>query len=136
MNSTSMTFSMTLAAIAAAAALAACSTGDDDTPPAPEPAFSATLRMTPYGVPHVKAADFASLGFGAATAYLRENLCLLADQVLTVNGERSKYHGPAGIAMVAFVPISNRESDFFYRSYFDEDALAAAYGKTSEDSRE
>jgi len=143
MNFSAMTLSLpasvTLAAIAMAAALTACSSGDDDPPdppPVPKAAFSATIRMTPYGVPHVQAADFAGLGFGAATAYLRENLCLLADQVLTVNGERSKFHGAAGTAMVAFVPISNRQSDFFYRSYFDEDTLTMAYRETSADSRE
>lgn len=30
----------------------------------PQPVFEADVRMTTYGVPHVKANDFASLGFG------------------------------------------------------------------------
>lgn len=92
--------------------------------------------MTAYGVPHVRADDFASLGYGVAHAYLRQNFCLLADQVVTVSGERSKFHGPVGSAVVSFVPLPNRDSDFFYRSYFDDTALADAYRDTTVEVRE
>ncbi len=92
--------------------------------------------MTTYGVPHVKANDFASLGFGVAQVFLRENFCLLADQVVTVNGERSKYFGPTGNAIVSFVPVPNRDSDFFYKSYLDDAALATAYAQTTGEVRE
>jgi acyl-homoserine-lactone acylase len=102
----------------------------------PRPAFEADVRMTTYGVPHVKANDFASLGFGVAQVFLRENFCLLADQVVTVNGERSKYFGPTGNAVVAFVPVPNRDSDFFYKSYLDDAALASAYTRTTGEVRD
>lgn len=118
------------AAIALCTSLAACHGG------APRAAFEAELRMTAYGVPHVRADDFASLGYGVAHAYLRQNFCLLADQVVTVRGERSKYHGPDGTAVVSFVPLANRDSDFFYRSYFDDTALADAYRDTTVEVRE
>lgn len=127
---------LALTCVASAALLAACGGGDDLTPPAPVPAFQSELRMTTYGVPHVKADNFASLGHGVAQAYMRENFCVLADQVVTVNGERAKYHGESGTATVSFVSVPNVDSDFFHKSYFDDAALKAAWDKTSEDARE
>lgn len=125
----------TLCSLIAALALAACNHADDAVEPA-APTFLAELRTTRYGVPHIQAADFASLGFGVAKAYLTQNPCLLADQVTTVNGERSRYFGPEGTALVAFAPLSNRESDFFYKSYLDDAALAQAYEQVGPDVRE
>jgi acyl-homoserine-lactone acylase len=125
----------------AAALLTACGGSYDapTPPPTPQPEFQADVRTTRYGVPHVQAADFASLGFGAAQVYLRDNFCVLADQILTVNGDRSKHlgiTGPAGNATVSFVPVPNRDSDFFHKSYFDDQALKAAYQQASIESRE
>lgn len=117
-------------ALASCALMAACNGGD------PHAAFEAELRMTAYGVPHVRANNFAGLGYGVAQVFLRENFCLLADQVVTVNGERSKYHGADGTAVVSFVPVPNRDSDFFYQSYLDDSALATAFSATSNEVRE
>lgn len=127
-------FTQAICAFAAALALAACNS--DDGGDAPAPAFEAELRMTQYGIPHVRANDFAGIGFGVAQVYLKDNLCALADQIVTVNGERSKYFGPEGTAIVSFVPLPNRESDFFYKSYFDDEALALAYGQASAEVHE
>lgn len=125
--------SLALCALATLLALGACSDDDDNEP---APAFQAELRLTRYGVPHVQANDFASLGFGVAQAYLKDNLCLLADQVVTVNGERSRYFGPTAPALVAFTPVPNSESDFFYKSYLDDAALAQAFDAVSNDAKE
>jgi acyl-homoserine-lactone acylase len=123
-----------MSALAAALTLAACHGESSDV--APASAFQAELRMTHYGVPHVRADNFASLGFGVAQAYLKDNLCALADQVVTVNGERSKFFGPQANAIVSFVPMPNRESDFFYKSYLDDAALAEAFTQASPEVRE
>lgn len=128
-------FPLALCSLAALLALAACS-NDDDGVTEPAPAFQAELRLTSYGVPHVQADDFASLGYGVAQAYLKDNLCLLADQVVTVNGERSKYFGPTAPALVAFAPLPNADSDFFYKAYFDDAALAQGYQQMSADAKE
>lgn len=121
-----------------AALLAACGGGDDDTPPpaTPQSRYQADITTTRYGVPHVKADDFASLGYGVALAYARQNFCLLADQVVTVNGERSMHFGATGQSLVSFVPISNLNSDFFYKSYLDNAALAQAYVGTSQEIKD
>ena len=51
---------------------------------------SADIRRTTFGVPHIQAADERGLGYGIGYAYAQDNLCLLANEVVTVNGERSK----------------------------------------------
>lgn len=60
------------------------------------PDASAQIRRTTYGVPHIVAKDERGLGYGIGYAYAQDNLCLLADQVLTVSGERSRYFGGQG----------------------------------------
>ena len=49
---------------------------------------SAEIRRTTFGVPHIRAADERGLGYGIGYAYAQDNLCLLANEVVTVNGER------------------------------------------------
>lgn len=61
---------------------------------APQRGFSATIRYTEYGVPHVLAGDYASLGFGEGYAAARDNLCAIADGAVTLGGRRSRFHGP------------------------------------------
>jgi len=57
---------------------------------------SAQIRRTSFGVPHIVAKDERGLGYGIGYAYAQDNLCLLANEVLTVNGERSRYFGAQG----------------------------------------
>ncbi|WP_194788804.1 acylase [Pseudomonas sp. UFMG81] len=57
---------------------------------------SAQIRRTSFGVPHILAKDERGLGYGIGYAYAQDNLCLLADEVLTVNGERSRHFGGEG----------------------------------------
>ncbi len=56
--------------------------------------ISAEIRRTSFGVPHILAKDDRGLGYGIGYAYGQDNLCLLANEVLTVNGQRSRYFGP------------------------------------------
>jgi acyl-homoserine-lactone acylase len=55
---------------------------------------SADIRRTSFGVPHIRASDERGLGFGIGYAYAQDNLCLLANEVVTVNGERARFFGP------------------------------------------
>ncbi|MDH6707358.1 acyl-homoserine-lactone acylase [Kitasatospora sp. MAA19] len=55
--------------------------------------YSAQIRRTEYGIPHILAHDFRGLGYGYGYAFAQDNLCELADQVLTVRGERARYLG-------------------------------------------
>lgn len=114
-------------------AIGACS-DDGDTPP--RPVYEAEIRVTAHGLPHVQAADFGSLGFGIAQAYVRDNFCLVAEQLLSVSGTRSRWFGPDGRTAIANVPLSNRDSDFFFRSYLDDATLAAQFAAEPQEVRD
>ncbi|MFI8931496.1 penicillin acylase family protein [Streptomyces sp. NPDC053474] len=58
--------------------------------------LSATIRYTEYGVPHILAKDYASLGFGTGWAQAADQVCVLAQSFTTVRGERSRHFGPDG----------------------------------------
>lgn len=66
--------------------------------PGPEAAgddhYEAEIRRTTHGVAHVRAAGWGSLGFGQGFACARDHLPTIADQVVKVRGERSRFHGP------------------------------------------
>src|SRR5918999_3804588 len=72
--------------------------------------YRAEVRRTTGGWAHVKANDYASLGFGYGFAYAQDQLCELADIMVTVNAQRSRYFGPAD---------GNLESDFFFQRIKD-----------------
>jgi acyl-homoserine-lactone acylase len=59
-----------------------------------KPRYSAEIRSTSHGVPHITAKDMGSLGFGEGYAFAQDHLCSLADQVVKVRGERARYFGP------------------------------------------
>ncbi|MBA6415585.1 acylase [Colwellia sp. 6M3] len=73
------------------------------TPPAvvtPVPSFdddgvlTANIRWTDYGVPHIKADNLESMSYGVGYAFAKDNICILADQILKYNSQRAKYYGP------------------------------------------
>ncbi|MDZ3991153.1 acylase [Pseudomonas sp. Teo4] len=72
---------------------------------------SAQIRRTSFGVPHILAKDERGLGYGIGYAYAQDNLCLLANEVLTVNGERSRYFGAKGKTVEQ---RDNLTSDLFF----------------------
>lgn len=81
----------TLLAATALIALAACTSA---TPADTEHHFSAEIRRTAYGVPHIKADDFGGIGYGFGYASAQDNLCEILDRMLTVRAERARYLGP------------------------------------------
>ena len=91
------------------------------------------IARTAYGIPHVLARDYASLGYGEAYAYLQDNLCLIADKVVTVNGDRSKYFGADETTTIAFSPVKNFEADLFFKANLDIVALRKAFTRVSPD---
>lgn len=55
----------------------------------------ATITRTSFGIPHVVADDYLSLGFGQGYATAEDTLCTLADTLVTGRGERSRFFGPS-----------------------------------------
>ena len=78
--------------------------------------YDAEIRWTSYGIPHVKAEDWASLGYGFAYATATDALCVIARDVITVNGSLSEHLGPAD---------GNIASDVFHRAILTPEKLAA-----------
>jgi acyl-homoserine-lactone acylase len=97
--------------------------------------LKAEIVRTAYGIPHITAPDFAGLGYGAGYAYAQDNLCLLANELVTVNGERSKYFGADAQIEVAFSPVRNLDSDVFFKTTFDVPSLRRGSSRTSADSQ-
>jgi acyl-homoserine-lactone acylase len=68
--------------------------------PTPVPSFdsdgvlTANIRWTDYGVPHITADNLESMSYGVGYAFAKDNICVLADQILKYNSQRSKYYGP------------------------------------------
>jgi acyl-homoserine-lactone acylase len=108
--------------LAACVPLAPAGSGASAQPAAP---YSAEIRRTQSGIPHIKAADWGSLGYGYGYAQAEDNLCTLADAFVTYRGERSAWFGadarpPAG---ATFGQPRNIDADFFFRLVDDNAAV-------------
>src|SRR5215210_3983110 len=78
--------------------------------------YRAEIRRTSGGVPHVKARDYGSLGFGYGYAYAQDQLCEFADIVVTVSAQRSRYFGTDADSPNGG---TNLQSDFFWKRVHD-----------------
>ncbi|AQH01123.1 acylase [Burkholderia sp. KK1] len=119
--------SLAISGALASALLAGCAV-PPDTPAttassaAPQGAYSAEIRRTQDGIPHIRAADVGSLGFGFGYAQAQDNLCTLADGFVTYRGERSAWFGPDArpASAATFGQPRNIDADFFFRLIGDQ----------------
>jgi acyl-homoserine-lactone acylase len=112
----------------------------------PQARVLAELARTSYGVPHVRASNFEGLGYGLAYAYAQDNVCMFADTLLTVKGERSRFFGgeapatPAANgeygAAIDYLNLKNEDSDFFFKGYIDIEQQRSAYAAGSAEVRD
>ncbi|MYE44956.1 MAG: hypothetical protein F4X79_13140 [Acidobacteria bacterium] len=63
-------------------------------PAAPEPSYRAEVRRTEYGIPHVKADDWGSLGYGYGYAYARDNFCVAMRAFVSATSRSAEFFGP------------------------------------------
>lgn len=105
--------------VTAALNLAGCGKGSDDETKAQSPTYSAEIRRTSFGIPHVVASDHAGLGYGLGYAYAQDNICMFAEMMLTVNGERSRYFAADAVGgpdvETGSISSPNLQSDFFFK---------------------
>jgi len=137
-----------LLASAIALGLGACSSDDDDDAPPAQTAsrIQVEVARTTHGVPHVRAENFRSLGYGLAYAYAQDNVCMFADSVVTVRGERSMFFGPDARPRQrmgdefgggsGFMDLNNEESDFFFKGYLDLEQLRSNYAAGNAEPRD
>ena len=114
--------------------------------PAEQTRMQAEITRTSRGMAHIRAKDFRGLGYGLAYAYAQDNVCMFADTLLTVRGERSRYFGPDLTATrpvggeygaaIEYVKLRNEDSDFFFKGYIDIDQLRTGHAATSQDARD
>ena len=71
------------------------STPDPPAPP-PEPRYQAEIRRTAYGIPHVTADDWASLGYGYGYAYAQDNFCVAMRAIIFATSRSAEFLGEAG----------------------------------------
>ena len=76
-----------------------------------------TVTRDGAGVAHIVASNFTALGYGEGNAFAQDNLCTFANDIVTVEGDRSQYFGPKGLAVnySAGVDSTNLDSDLFWR---------------------
>jgi acyl-homoserine-lactone acylase len=86
--------------------------------------YNVDIRWTSYGIPHVKADDWGSLGYGFAYATATDGICVFAHEVVKANGTLSADFGASD---------ENLASDTFYRAIITPDKVqknAAAMTKS------
>lgn len=88
--------------------------------------LEATITRTDYGIPHVSSESWEGIGYGVAYAYAQDNLCLLAEEFVTVAGERSLHFGPE--AKAGDGAADNLTSDVFMRAMIDLPRLREGAG--------
>jgi acyl-homoserine-lactone acylase len=99
----------------------------------PDGELKADIKWTTYGVPHITADNLQSLAFGSGYAYAKDNLCILADQIIKVRSERSKYFGADKV--VGSGDSGNVISDFGYHALGVMQSAEKLYPSMSENSR-
>ena len=55
--------------------------------------YNVEITRTEFGVPHVKASDYGSLGYGEAYASAQDHVCNMALALISAKGEMSEYLG-------------------------------------------
>jgi acyl-homoserine-lactone acylase len=91
-----------------------------------EGGYQATVARTRYGVAHVTAGDWGSLGYGYGYALADDNLCVLAEAIVTFRGERSRYFGAQGTLTgeSTLGNPTNLDADFFFRDVLSDAQIA------------
>lgn len=113
--------------LGATALLSACwsDSNDGDGPAPPASTYSAEIRRTAMGVPHIKAPNWSGVGYGYGYAQAQDDLCTIANSMLTFRGERSRYFGADAV-----IPFQgtigqprNLDADFYHRHVLNDDVM-------------
>ncbi|MFT6006629.1 MAG: acyl-homoserine-lactone acylase [Pseudoalteromonas tetraodonis] len=78
----------------------------------PNDNIDVNIRWTSYGIPHVNANNWTSLGYGYAYATATDGVCVIARDIVTVNGNSMKYFGD-----------EQRASDVFHRAVVSDSLI-------------
>lgn len=87
--------------------------------------YQVQILRTSYGIPHIKATDWGSLGYGYGYAFAQDNACVLAREVLAANGTQSRYFGSATLP-----------SDWVYKMVNADTRVDAAWAAVDQETRD
>ena len=90
-----------------------------------KPSYKAQVLRTSYGIPHIQATDWGSLGYGYGYAFAEDNVCVLAREVLAANGTQSRYFGGGTL-----------NSDRVYKMVNSPARVSAAWGVLDTETRD
>ncbi|MBM70440.1 MAG: peptidase S45 [Haliea sp.] len=103
-------------------------------PVVPPAGYAVEILRSPYGVPHITAADFASLGYGEGYAAAEDHVCNISHALLAARGELARYLGPgkeganvASDAVVAALDIRSQAVAALARQDDDNRAWLRGY---------
>lgn len=104
-------FYRALVLVTTAAVASACSDSPDtlSTPTAQPPAgptYSASVIRTEFGLPHIQAQDWGSLGYGYGYAYAQDNFCVTMREIVIAGGRSAELMGEE---------MGSLETDFLFR---------------------
>ena len=119
-----------LAAALGLSALVACApeaivSNDDSSASSNAMKETVGVRWTEHGIPHITAQTWEGLGFGFAHSVAQNGVCVLAKELIAVNGELSKYFGAEN---------GNVNSDAFHRALLNDAKIDQYLGASSDDS--
>jgi acyl-homoserine-lactone acylase len=88
--------------------------------------YNVDIRWTSYGIPHVKADDWGSLGYGFAYATANDGICVFAREIARANGTLSADFGASD---------ENLASDTFHRAIVTPEKVQKNAAAMSESMR-
>lgn len=88
--------------------------------------YNVDIRWTSYGIPHVKADDWGSLGYGFAYATANDGICVFAREIARANGTLSADFGATG---------EHLASDTFHRAIVTQERVQRNAAAMSENMR-
>ncbi|MEO2173210.1 MAG: penicillin acylase family protein [bacterium] len=97
--------------------ISACTENKSSDQPNTPNQFDVEIRWTSYGIPHVKADDWGSLGYGFAYATAKDAICTIARDMIMVRGEQSRYFGTED---------KHRNSDIFHKAMLTDAIVEAS----------
>lgn len=85
------------------------------------PHYRVTVTRTEGGIPHIVGRTYGDVGFGYGFAFAQDNVCVMAKDYVTVEGQRSRWFGPhkSYLQRANGVRTSNLASDEFWTEVRD-----------------
>ncbi|MEZ5572835.1 MAG: penicillin acylase family protein [Halioglobus sp.] len=88
------TFTRAAVTLACVVLLPACSDSSNNSDS--NTTYSATVTRTEFGIPHIKADDWGSLGYGYGYAYAQDNFCVTMREIVIASGRSAELMGEDG----------------------------------------